>query len=72
MGTITQLHAPEEEVHSHPYEGSRIRHFRCPDSLDTKLDDFCERTGREASQVIRAAIQEFLDKYGRRIPPPKK
>jgi len=45
------------------YEGSRIRSFRSPESLDDQLEEFCERTGSEASEVIRTALVQYLARH---------
>jgi predicted transcriptional regulator len=45
------------------HRGSRIRTFRCPEELDLRMDQFCERTGTEATILIRTAVQSFLDKH---------
>lgn len=45
------------------YEGSRIRNFRCPESLDNRIDEYCEKTGTDATWLFRTAIEEFLAKH---------
>lgn len=61
--TATPTPAPEqptgERRHSRGYP---LRNFRAPDSEWQRVTDEADRTGRTRSDVVRAAIDAYLDR----------
>jgi Predicted transcriptional regulator len=45
------------------WRGNRIRPFRFPPELDARLQELVERTGSTASEIVRRALIEYLDRH---------
>jgi len=58
---------PEHQDNPYPRQSARIT-FRMSGNELERIDDFADSTGRDRSNIIRAAVKKYLD----RQPPTEK
>lgn len=54
----------KEMIQSKKQRGSVGHEFRCPEPLESRLQEYIQRTGAESvSEIVRQALTEFLDTH---------